>query len=327
MPEFSVTGLTSIIDKLLPEPHAGLLAGLLFGTKASLSREFYDALVATGVLHIIALSGMNITIMENLVAGLMVPVVGRRWASAITIGVIVWFVWFVGATPSVIRAAIMGSLSLLAVIFGRQYWALSAWVIACSIMLVINFSWIADVSFQLSALATLGIILFGTKAKNITGDGQKGFPTARTALRTLPIDVKNVGSMDDYARGTENSMRLGGGEHWWDMFRPAGPVGIITRPVIESIKESLRLTFAAQVFTVPVIFFVFRQFSLVAPLTNLAIGWMIVPLTTLGWITVLAGFVELYMGQIVAWADWVLLEYLIRTVQFMSHVPFSHIQF
>ena len=52
-----------IINRVLPEPHAGLLSGILFGIKASISTELYDALVITGTLHIAALSGMNITIL------------------------------------------------------------------------------------------------------------------------------------------------------------------------------------------------------------------------------------------------------------------------
>jgi competence protein ComEC len=115
MVPFTVSGLTSIINELLPEPHAGLLAGLLFGTKSTLPRDFYTALIASGTLHIVALSGENITIMESLIGMILLPLVGKRIASFLTIVMIMWFVWFVGPSSSIIRAAIMGSLSLIAV--------------------------------------------------------------------------------------------------------------------------------------------------------------------------------------------------------------------
>ena len=86
----TVADFTNIINQLLPEPHAGLLNGILFGTKAAIPKDFTDALIATGTLHIVALSGMNITIMENLTAGFLVPVTGKRWATILTLGMIVW---------------------------------------------------------------------------------------------------------------------------------------------------------------------------------------------------------------------------------------------
>ncbi len=163
MTPFSVEGLSRIINRLLPEPHAGLLAGIVFGTKASLSKDLSDALVKTGTLHIVALSGMNITIMASLVNFALLWFVSRRVSSLLTMLLIWWFVWFVGPSPSIVRAAIMGCISLLAVIFGRQNWALLTWMLAVGGMLLLNFSWLTDLSFQLSALATLGIILFGGK--------------------------------------------------------------------------------------------------------------------------------------------------------------------
>lgn len=293
---FTVSGCVSLLGRLLPEPHAGLLAGLLFGTKAELAPDFYDALIATGTLHIVALSGMNITIMEGLLGAVLVPFVGRRWASAITIGVIAWFVWFVGPSPSIVRAAIMGSLTLLAVISGRQYWALLSWGLAVGGMLVIRFSWLFDVSFQLSAAASLGIILFG-------GSGNLG---PETVAPERPSTIGSPGS----------SVSCAGSR---DM---PGPV----HTFVAAVKEVIRLTLAAQVFTIPIIFWQFRRISLISVLANLAIGWVIVPITALGWMTVLAGWGLLYAGQIIAWIDWVLLEYLIRTIYFLSRLPFASLE-
>lgn len=159
----TMTAFTGLIGQLIPEPHAGLLSGILFGTKASMSRELYDALVQTGTLHIVALSGTNITILTGLVATALLWFVSRRVASLLTIVLIICFVWFVGPSTSVIRAAIMGCLSLFAVIFGRPVWAFWSWCIAVITMLLFSPGWLSDISFQLSALATLGMILLDRK--------------------------------------------------------------------------------------------------------------------------------------------------------------------
>lgn len=163
----TVTTFTAIIGTMLPEPHAGLLAGMLFGTKSTLSRELVTSLTATGTLHIIALSGMNISILAALSMTTFLRFVSRRIACLLTVLIIIGFVWFVGVGASILRAAIMGCLSLLAVMLGRQNWSILTYLLTIGIMLLVKPDWIGDLSFQLSALATLGIILFG-RARAVT---------------------------------------------------------------------------------------------------------------------------------------------------------------
>ncbi|MCX6791608.1 MAG: ComEC/Rec2 family competence protein [Candidatus Gottesmanbacteria bacterium] len=260
----TVSTFTSVINQVLPEPHAGLLAGILFGTKATLSKDFLDALTTTGTLHIIALSGMNISILADLSILTLLRFVSRRIASLLTVLIIIGFVWFVGASPSVVRAAIMGSLTLFAVLLGRPTWSIFSFVLTVSIMLIVKPSWIGDLSFQLSALATLGIILFGGKSAVPSKNFVKAF-----------------------------------------------------------IEDSLRVTLSAQVFTIPLILFVFRRISLVSPLTNILIGWVIAPVTALGMASAILGWIWLPLGYVFGWISWVLLEYLILMVQWTAKLPFS----
>lgn len=167
----SVIDLTSIINQFLPEPHAGLLSGILFGTKATLSLSLKDALIKTGTLHIVALSGTNITIIIGVLGTMLLQIFPRKIAYVGVITGIVGFVLFVGPSASVVRAALMGSIVLLGVICGRQSWSFFTWGITMVLMLVIHPDWIADVSFQLSALASLGMILFGKKSVTRLHDG------------------------------------------------------------------------------------------------------------------------------------------------------------
>ncbi len=181
----TVSTFTSVIHQLLPEPHAGLLSGILFGTKAAIPKDFIDALIATGTLHIVALSGTNITILETLIGETLGRVFNKRAAGVCTILLICGFIWFVGPSPSVIRAGIMGSIALLATIFGRQKWSLFFFFLTALVMLIIHPGWITDLSFQLSAGATLGIILFGKKQKNFLLDDLQ--TTLSAQVFTIPI--------------------------------------------------------------------------------------------------------------------------------------------
>lgn len=259
----TVSTFTSVINQILPEPHAGLLAGILFGTKATLSKDFIDALTTTGTLHIIALSGMNISILAGLTSATLLRFVSRRIASLLTVLIIIGFVWFVGVSPSVIRAAIMGCLTLVSVVCGRQSWSIFIYCIAIVVMLLVRPDWLTSLSFQLSALATLGIILFG---KNSTGK-------------------KNI------------------------------------------LMDDLRITLAAQVFTVPLVFFVFRRISLVSPLTNILIGWVIAPLTAIGMATAILGWMSISLGYVLGWVNWIFLQYLILMISATAKLPFSSVGF
>ena len=287
---FTVDSLTTVLNQLLPEPHAGLLAGFLFGTKAALSKELMDALIDTGTLHIIALSGTNITIISGLVSLTLLRIFSKRVTSVLMLGLIAWFVWFVGPSPSILRAAIMGSISLIAIISGRARWAAFSWILAIGIMLVLNFSWITNISFQLSALASLGIILFGA------GDTVKWNAPAQVP------EEKEAGSNKK----------------------------IIKREIMGIVKkfigENLRITLAAQVLTLPLIAFTFRRISIISPVSNLLIGSLIAPVTILGWVTAGAGYVFLPLGFVPAWVSWFFLQYIIWVVTAMSRIPFSSIQ-
>lgn len=292
----SVTTFTSIINQLLPEPHAGLLNGILFGTKATLSKDFLDALITTGTLHIVALSGMNISILASIISTSLLRVFSRRIASLLTVGSIIGFVWFVGPSASVIRAAIMGCITLLAVVFGRQTWGLYSLFIAGGIMLMIHPAWIGDLSFQLSFLATLGIILFGGATE-----------VASSSLRGV--------SDEAISKISERSPRFG-------IHRT---LAMTMHSLYSFLENDLRTTLAAQAFTIPLILLTFQRISLVSPLTNILIGWIIPPLTVLGMGTAIAGYIFLPLGQLFAWFAWVLLHYLILVIELTSRLPFASI--
>ena len=286
---FTVQSLTAILNQLLPEPHAGLLAGILFGVKTNLDRGLYQALVTTGVLHIAALSGMNISLMTGFFGWLFQLVFSKRIASLLTVLSVVCFVWFVGPSASVVRSAIMASLTLIAIVFGRQNWALYSWILAVSCMLLLNFSWITDLSFQLSALATLGMILFST---NKSPSSDKDYFFSRSNSPSILSYQRNIVSF-----------------------------------LVCILYQELRLTLAAQVFTIPLIFFHFHRISLISPITNILIGWMIMPVSVFGWIAAIVGYVYLPAAIIPAWGAWGLLKYLITVVTWTARIPFAGLAF
>ncbi len=158
---FSPAFFSSVINGYLPEPHASLLNGILFGINLRTSYGFYTQLKTVGLLHIVVLSGINITLLCSIVAS-CTRFFSKFVSCLITILTVILFVVFVGPQAPVIRSAIMGILTLVAVIFGRKTVALYLLLLSAIITLIIWHEWIYSLSFYLSYGATLGIILFGT---------------------------------------------------------------------------------------------------------------------------------------------------------------------
>ena len=152
--------------KVLPPDEADLMGGLTLGTKENISPQFRDSLVETSTIHIIALSGYNVTIVANFLRSLLsqIPFLGARGA-LVGGGIgIIFFVLMTGVQSSAIRAGIMALVALFGRGTGREYDAFRALVLAGFIMILWNPKFLVyDVSFQLSFLATLGMIFLTPK--------------------------------------------------------------------------------------------------------------------------------------------------------------------
>lgn len=147
--------------RVLPRSDADLLAGLDLGEKSSIGPKFRDDLVTTGTIHIIALSGQNVSIIANALRDFFTDILGfnpRVAGVSGAIGIIL-FVVMTGLQSSAVRAGIMALIGIYARGRGRTYNAFRALVFAGFLMILWNPKYlIEDVSFQLSFLATLGII-------------------------------------------------------------------------------------------------------------------------------------------------------------------------
>lgn len=158
---------TSIINSYLPEPHASLLNGILFGVNLQTTKAFYEQLKIVGLLHIVVLSGINITLLASVFTNIT-SFFGKQLSSLITILVIILFILFVGVQAPIVRAGFMGILTLVAFLSGRRNFVLFALFLSAIFILIIWPQWLTTVSFQLSYGATIGILLFGQTKKRPT---------------------------------------------------------------------------------------------------------------------------------------------------------------
>jgi len=149
------------IERVVPEPNASLLSGVIFGAKQSLGENLLNDFRKAGLIHIVVLSGYNITIIAIGIFYLASFLGRRKLGCVISAASIVLFAVMVGLGATVLRACIMALIAILAKFLGRPADALRWLFIAGLLMLLWNpLILFYDPSFQLSFMATLGLILF-----------------------------------------------------------------------------------------------------------------------------------------------------------------------
>ena len=148
------------IKRGIPEPESSLFAALAFGIKTKLPAEVAADFSRTGVMHIVAISGQNMTIIASLLMNFALGLhLTRRQAFWLASVFLILFTILIGLPASAVRASVMAFLVLWAMSLGRLNRSLNAVVLAAALMLLYNPSLFRyDIGFQLSFLAVLGLV-------------------------------------------------------------------------------------------------------------------------------------------------------------------------
>ena len=260
LPKENVAGRISV---LWHEPNASFMAGLLYGYRGGLG-SLNELFSRTGVTHIVAISGYNITIISTILLSVLTRLlVPRKKAFYIMVCGIISFLVFAGLSASVVRAGIMGIVVLLAKQLGRPSRVANVLMLSATIMTIINphiLLW--DAGFQLSFISTVGLVFLSPKIEPL--------------VRWIPETF--------------------------------------------SLRESAGATFSAIIATLPLIMFQFHRVSIVAPIVNMLILWLIPWIMTIGFFAVLAGFVYMPFAQILAYCADLGMQYIVYIVQFFAEL-------
>lgn len=266
------------INRLYVLPEGALAAGLLYGARVDFPAEIKDNFNRVGLTHIVAVSGYNISIIGAVLLQLLIRAgINRKKAFWVITAGVIFFVLFVGASASVVRAGIMGIIVLLSARLGRLSKVGSILAFTAALMLLLNpYVLIWDAGFQLSFASTIGLIYFAPILEK------------KFALKNIPSKYHFLSS--------------------W-------------------IVALLIPTLAAIIFTLPLTLFLFGRFSLISPLVNVLVLW-IVPWTMLfGFLSLAMSFIFFPLGQVLAWINWLGLKYVIIVAQFFGHFKFAAAQF
>ena len=155
-------GLLREVGRALGAEESSILAALCFGDRDFLSEETAAAFQGSGLSHLLVVSGLHLSLMALAVRRLFRPL-GMRRTCAVTLLLIWLFAWLVGISPSIFRAAVMGTVWWIGVLCFCRSDSLNSLGLAALILLVNNPYTLWDAGFQLSFAATLGVLVLAPR--------------------------------------------------------------------------------------------------------------------------------------------------------------------
>lgn len=185
--------ISQTLAEVLPQPQASLAQGIVLGIRSNIPDEVKEAFSQTGTAHLLAISGLHLSIVAGLVLAIGTRLLGRRYYLYIWLALaVVWlYAMITSLHAPVVRSAIMVSVFLFAELLGRQRSSITALVFAAAIMVGINPQILFTASFQMSFLAMTGLIFIFPPLQSL------GRSVIDRRLGRYPALASSVGIIDD----------------------------------------------------------------------------------------------------------------------------------
>lgn len=281
--------LRQLLADAVPEDAAGLLQVFLTGDRTGLSYAQKSDFQMAGVSHMIAISGMHVSI---LLAFLSFLLGNRRTLLALLgIPVVLLFVFATGCSPSAVRAALMQLLFLLAPLLGRDNDAPTSLCAALLLLLLQNPYAIANLSLQLSFGSMAGIVWV---TRTIYG------------WLTRPKIMQTWLAHDDLRKPRMLRLAL-----------------FARRVLMKGVHVSISTTLGAQLFTLPICAISLGSFSIYTLLSNLLILWAVSLSFWGALLTALLGWIWLPLGSIAGWLTAWPVRYILLMSRLIARLPFA----
>ncbi len=241
--------LAEALGSVLPEPQASLAQGLVLGLRGDIPLEVRQEFARTGTAHLLAISGVNLSIVAGILLSLAGWLLGRRY------GVYIWIslatIWLyailTGGSAPVLRAAIMASLFLATELLGRQRNAAPAFFFTAALMAVVSPAILREASFQMSFAAIGGLIFIYPRLEPLcripSGTGENDSPIAcasRPVMDGLGVSIAATLAVWPLIA------------HYFGTISPVGPVAtLLTMPAVPAAIGTGLLASAAGLVFLP----------------------------------------------------------------------------
>lgn len=246
--------LLLIINKALPSREAGLLSGMVWGEKSAIKGEFYNSLIRTGLIHIVVVSGTNLMIVGRGLIENLAKLIGRKMAIMGGGGIILIYVNLVGWQLPIIRAFLFLEIFYISQMLGRKFNVFRALVLVIGIMFLADWQIYKEVSFWLSIVSFVAVLL--NQNKNI-----------------------------------------------------------------------LKTTFWINIFILPILSISFGEISLISPLVNIMVLFLVEIVSVLGFWGGIIGLICQKISMLVLLVNYPLLRYLIEVVELGGSWKWAMINF
>jgi competence protein ComEC len=172
-----------ILDRFHTREQASFLKGVVFGFRSDISLDIKQSFIATGTIHVLAVSGLHVGVVALIfysLGGLFR--LSKRWVVAVTILGLVCYMFITGQSPSVVRATIMATVILLGTLFERKTDVYNSLAAAGLLMLLWDPKYLFEVGFQLSFAAVLSIVYL--------------YPKLESLIRRIPERFEEIKAID-----------------------------------------------------------------------------------------------------------------------------------
>jgi competence protein ComEC len=257
-------------DFYLSLESSAILKAMLLGDKTFLSLELREKFSRAGISHIIAISGMHISLLSSLfLSFLLFSGLSRRQSFYGSILFLAFYLALIGAPASACRASLMGFLSFLEVYMGRAGNLVNVLFFSGIFLLLLNpLLLFGDLGFQLSFLAVLGIIYLHPIVKEIL------------SLKIFKIIKIN-----------------------------------------EAIVDILSITISVQLIAGPILISSFKQFSLIAPISNLLVVWLLPFIISFSIVAIFLSFIIPFLGQLLYLLIDLIIKYILFIGSSVNNIP------
>lgn len=284
--------LVARVDQLLPEPAAGIVAGMVLGVRRSLDGDLLDAFRRTGVIHILVVSGFHMTFIGLRFRRwlLKLGILPRSTTAWVALAILAMYVVMVGLQPSAVRGALVVVAILAADLLGRVGNPVRALLLIATAMVAVHPHTLGfDLGFQLSFVAAAALILLA--------------PILDAWLRAAWR--RAVGWLPKSPYVPEIVMTRIGWMRAWG----------------EELRDLLAASIAASLATTPLILGAFGTIVPISPLVNIPVLLLVPFLMGFGVGLIIAAFVVPPFATTIAWALGVLVSALTSIVRWSQHLP------
>lgn len=270
-----ISRFVSICQRTLPSPHSDLVLGMTIGyDSVDKNRIYNDNLIKSGLIHVVVVSGYNISLVLSFITKLVKPTPYSK-RKAVVPFLLLFYVILCGFHAPIIRASVMGYLLFISKRVGRTLPITRLLIFTGLLMMIIDPANISSLSFWLSFSATFSLLVFSELVTLVFSPITKRLPEKIPFLTTLANDFCT--------------------------------------------------SISAQILVWPIISYVFGRVSLVSPLSNMFVLWLVPLCTVLGFMLLCLSFLGFGLAQLVGLAIFPLLDLFVRISSFFAGFPHSSI--